>query len=901
MARVDGSSGVGDDANPLVEGPGYAEAREAVLAKLRSPDKKSTRVALLPLLRDLAVYPQAARDVSLVEPMVAALGKLQGSHDERKVVRLVHYFLCLLRPRLEALDADRAAHELEVKEVTHDYAPRAVCAYRTLTSFAVEAAAAAQRVAAAAGAGGDASAVAAAQAAAATSENTAVRLHRALERDLPVLSDMIRDPESFKRKKKKVTEQMQAAQGLYSAQAQCARITPALVQHAAAGMCCHVGSAARAAARAAAGYASSGAEGAAVTLSDALLPVRVRVSRAVELQEAPPVKLRKGEKPRLHINAADEMAAVYYMRVCAGLAGDAALARSDAKASESWYAALVEGVGDARWRVAFEAVHQLSRLGWQRLVLTTYAPVQHSADAAHGDGGAGGDSPSREFAASIATEAPAPGTRTGVRAMFDTFSAALRFVRSSGAASAGRQGEQALAIATCSAIESAGRSFVEWTNALRARPSEEQSTWNAALHDSTAGFVTLVGLLRSLLGHEAESVRLQLLCALLWCCPSSAEAMSGSKHSSAAVVSQIRGLLERKAVSLSASKLSKLQAFMRDRVGVSRVLAPLLLAIPLTWVTVRPAEIETDALRESWILASSFGSESRRMVLRAVYRLLDTRPVTRGHKAWGAWQRLRAAAFGFLGEFASFLCGEWREEWYASPAGAALAEKKEPSPSPPAAPSAFPDADDLLGLGAAMAAASPAPSPFLPMAGARAAGAAGDPFASTGGLSSASAGGSTAVSGAADELMAGTKAVGAGFGVIGVRNPALRSVLLRLHQAASFEAWQIRQICASALIKLALRSHDPVRLFVYELLRDLRGSAREASDAHAGDLDADVVPAIALLDDVYRYKRHVLAISGMNGATGVATPSPGSEAVCSREELLLRTRLVCFVRDDFTF
>lgn len=175
-----------------------------------------------------------------------------------------------------------------------------------------------------------------------------------------------------------------------------------------------------------------------------------------------------------------------------------------------------------------------------------------------------------------------------------------------------------------------------------------------------------------------------------------------------------------------------------------------------------------------------------------------------------------------------------------------------------------------------------------------------------------------------------------GEGVGSLRNAVLRSIVLRLVNGATLEAYDVRQVCLRALITVAIRCHDPSRFAVYTTLASMapgdsiatgattagahaarkergrlwplvsdgepgfatkrafvarlcRVEASPSANVAVGSLtesEGDIQPAIRLLDDVYACKAAVVA--------GKAPPH-------TRKSLLQRAQLFCHLPPSFDF
>ncbi|KAI5065823.1 hypothetical protein GOP47_0018447 [Adiantum capillus-veneris] len=95
------------------------------------------------------------------------------------------------------------------------------------------------------------------------------------------------------------------------------------------------------------------------------------------------------------------------------------------------------------------------------------------------------------------------------------------------------------------------------------------------------------------------------------------------------------------------------------------------------------------------------------------------------------------------------------------------------------------------------------------------------------------------------------------------RNPTLAGALTRLERCAFGGSWEVRLVAAQALITIAIRSGEPYRMQVYELLQALAqgGSSKSMLDmasngedqgATGTGLSSILSPMIRLLDEMYR-------------------------------------------------
>ena len=127
--------------------------------------------------------------------------------------------------------------------------------------------------------------------------------------------------------------------------------------------------------------------------------------------------------------------------------------------------------------------------------------------------------------------------------------------------------------------------------------------------------------------------------------------------------------------------------------------------------------------------------------------------------------------------------------------------------------------------------------------------------------------------------------------LLDVSNACLKSILLRLEQASTFSPQEIRCTCVQALAKIGLRSQDPVRLHVYEILLLL------SNDSFLG-LSAYTLPVLRLLDDIYSFQSRLLATEFRNSG-GL---SHSDLQAFAEEHELLRERVSFFasISQDFS-
>lgn len=96
------------------------------------------------------------------------------------------------------------------------------------------------------------------------------------------------------------------------------------------------------------------------------------------------------------------------------------------------------------------------------------------------------------------------------------------------------------------------------------------------------------------------------------------------------------------------------------------------------------------------------------------------------------------------------------------------------------------------------------------------------------------------------------------------RNPTLAGALTRLQRCAFSGNWEVRIVAAQALITLAVRSGEPYRVQIYELLHVLaqggvQSQLSEMSFSNGEDQGASgtglsilISPMLRILDDMYR-------------------------------------------------
>lgn len=95
------------------------------------------------------------------------------------------------------------------------------------------------------------------------------------------------------------------------------------------------------------------------------------------------------------------------------------------------------------------------------------------------------------------------------------------------------------------------------------------------------------------------------------------------------------------------------------------------------------------------------------------------------------------------------------------------------------------------------------------------------------------------------------------------RNPTLAGALTRLQRCAFSGSWEVRIVAAQALITIAIRSGEPYRLQIYELLQALAkggtngsifsfGSNGEDQGASGTGLSSILAPIIKVLDEMYK-------------------------------------------------
>lgn len=90
--------------------------------------------------------------------------------------------------------------------------------------------------------------------------------------------------------------------------------------------------------------------------------------------------------------------------------------------------------------------------------------------------------------------------------------------------------------------------------------------------------------------------------------------------------------------------------------------------------------------------------------------------------------------------------------------------------------------------------------------------------------------------------------------VYDIQNGAMRSIVLRLLKGSMYQTPQIRICCVEALAKIAFRSLDPIRLFVYECLSYL------ASVENFG-VSAQCSNVLRVLDELYVLQQAFLKLT----------------------------------------
>lgn len=95
------------------------------------------------------------------------------------------------------------------------------------------------------------------------------------------------------------------------------------------------------------------------------------------------------------------------------------------------------------------------------------------------------------------------------------------------------------------------------------------------------------------------------------------------------------------------------------------------------------------------------------------------------------------------------------------------------------------------------------------------------------------------------------------------RNPTIANALMRLQRCAFSGSWEVRIVAAQALITMAIRSGEPYRLQIYEILHALEqgGVQSQFSDIYCNGEDQGasgtglgilISPMLRILDDMYR-------------------------------------------------
>lgn len=95
-----------------------------------------------------------------------------------------------------------------------------------------------------------------------------------------------------------------------------------------------------------------------------------------------------------------------------------------------------------------------------------------------------------------------------------------------------------------------------------------------------------------------------------------------------------------------------------------------------------------------------------------------------------------------------------------------------------------------------------------------------------------------------------SSATGEGIGSIG--NFPLLSIVLRLESIAKTGTWLARKMATGALIKVAVRVGEPIKITIYEILLNLKEKHQEENTVYFDEL---IDPALDALDVYYEAKQ----------------------------------------------